>query len=197
MNIHTSQSVSACLIVTYIPEHLTLPIFADIVHHQLFGSRKLRLKKEQAKWDLQKFLSNFYAPSFFDQEHIILQMSVSVFPSVENFTETLNSFSYTIFYWNSYYYMVIRTYHISKYEFAPISKFEKSSQKTSCKYFDHKLKSGKIEANTVYSHWLIGLFLAHLSTECSVSYCDHSLSVSVHLSVHPQFSCLHSSIYKY
>ena len=27
-------------------------------------------------------------------------------------------------------------------------------------------------------------FLAHLITKCSVSYCDHSLSVGVHLSVH-------------
>ena len=28
----------------------------------------------------------------------------------------------------------------------------------------------------------MALLLAHLSTECSVSYCDHSLSVGVHLS---------------
>ena len=35
------------------------------------------------------------------------------------------------------------------------------------------------------------LFLAHLSTECSVNYCDHSPSVSVvRLSdIRPQFSC--------
>ena len=31
---------------------------------------------------------------------------------------------------------------------------------------------------------LVLLFLAHMSTECSVSYCDHSLSVSVRPSVH-------------
>ena len=33
------------------------------------------------------------------------------------------------------------------------------------------------------------LLLAHLSTECSVSYCDHFLSVRVCPSVRPQFAC--------
>ena len=52
------------------------------------------------------------------------------------------------------------------------------------------------------SNWLLTKcnhprFLAHLSTECSVRYCDHSPSVVVHPSVGPQFSCYHSSIYKY
>ena len=31
---------------------------------------------------------------------------------------------------------------------------------------------------------LVFLFLAHLSTECSLTYCDHSMSVDVCLSVH-------------
>ena len=43
------------------------------------------------------------------------------------------------------------------------------------------------EENTGY--WLPA-FLAHLSTECSVSYCDHSPSVVVRPSdVRQQFSC--------
>ena len=37
--------------------------------------------------------------------------------------------------------------------------------------------------------------LAHLSTECSVSYCDHSLSVVVSPSVHNLL--VNTSIYKY
>ena len=39
--------------------------------------------------------------------------------------------------------------------------------------------------------------LAHLSMECSVSYCDCSSSVSVRPSIRPQFSCEHCSIYKH
>ena len=42
-----------------------------------------------------------------------------------------------------------------------------------------------------FGHVLLKGFLAYLSTKCSLSYCDHSPSI------HPYFSCLHSSIHKY
>ena len=47
--------------------------------------------------------------------------------------------------------------------------------------FDSKI----LDVNDVDVSYAIVLFLAHLSMECSVSYCDHSPSVIVRLAVHP------------
>ena len=54
------------------------------------------------------------------------------------------------------------------------------------------LEAGMIsEAKEFVEYCINGLFfLAHLSTECSVSYCDHFLSIRVHLSVRTNESVL-------